>query len=448
MSKKMYTDEQVRELKENKYIRNCSNIYLSFTNEAKVKAIALWNSGLNSNEVFRALELPEYIIKSKIPTKSMVRWRRIVLEKWINVLSLSQKWWKKGAKTNKCDTDIKKLTKDQRINYLETKIAYLEQANNVLEWVKKKILTKSKKFSIIYWLSSKYNINILCFLAWVSISWYYAYKIRVKKGITQEDREKKDYEIIEELVLKWRRRDWYRTITMKLYKEWVKMNHKKVHRIMRKYNLLSRVRKLNPYKNIFKATTEHRKVENILNREFRWLEPFKKLWTDISYIRYNNSYLYLSVVKDMVSWEILSDYLWTNLSMDLINKTINKLHILKNKKNISFDWCIIHSDQWTHYTHPIFSSWVKELWLIQSMSRRWNCLDNAPTESFFWHMKDELDLSWCKSVDEAKEHMSNYIFYYNNSRPQWNRNKMTPVAYRKHLLSKINNTNTTSLHSF
>ena len=69
------------------------------------------------------------------------------------------------------------------------------------------------------------------------------------------------------------------------------------------------------------------------------------------------------------------------------------------------------------------------------MSRKWNCIDNAPTESFFGHLKDEIDVSWCNSFNELEKYIENYIFYYNNDRPQWNKKKMTPVNYRNYLMS-------------
>ena len=69
------------------------------------------------------------------------------------------------------------------------------------------------------------------------------------------------------------------------------------------------------------------------------------------------------------------------------------------------------------------------------MSRRWNYIDNSPTESFFWHFKDEIDLSNIKSFNQLVKYIDNYIFYYNNERPQRNRKKMTPVVYRNHLIN-------------
>jgi putative transposase len=68
------------------------------------------------------------------------------------------------------------------------------------------------------------------------------------------------------------------------------------------------------------------------------------------------------------------------------------------------------------------------------MSRRGNCWDNAPQESFFVHLKDSVDITACKNFEELQDSINNYIKYYNNYRYQWGLKKMTPVQYRNHLL--------------
>lgn len=77
---------------------------------------------------------------------------------------------------------------------------------------------------------------------------------------------------------------------------------------------------------------------------------------------------------------------------------------------------------------------LKENNIIQSMSRKGNCIDNASMESFFGHLKDEVDYKNCKTFDELAEKIDEYMYYCNNERYQWSRNKMTPVQYRSHLL--------------
>lgn len=215
-------------------------------------------------------------------------------------------------------------------------------------------------------------------------------------------------------------------LTMDLKAKWIIFNSKKVLRFMTKYSLKTKIRIKKPYAKIAKANLEHRICPNILNREFRGLTAFKKLWTDITYLYYNWLRCYLSVLKDMITWEILSYKVSSNLWINFVLNTINSV-------KIDLKWTIIHSDQGFHYTNPSYQTLLNKKWAIQSMSRKWNCLDNAPTESFFWHLKDEIDLNNCKTLKDVENVIKNYIIYYNNNRFQWNKKKMTPVQYRNHL---------------
>lgn len=276
-------------------------------------------------------------------------------------------------------------------------------------------------------MQEKYNIVFLCKIAEISVSWYYKHKKLIISKTTKEIKENNDLKVLKNEFLKHKEKHWYRMLVMDLKANWIIMNHKKVLRLMKKYLLVTQIRIKKPYAKIAKATQEHRTFANVLNREFRWLEAFKKIWTDITYLYYNWTKAYLSILKDMITWEILSHKLSSNLWINFVIDTIQWA-------KIDLKWSMIHSDQWFHYTNPSYQSLLKKKWVIQSMSRRWNCLDNAPTESFFWHMKDEIDLSEIKSFKELEKCIENYIFYYNNNRFQWNKEKMTPVQYRNHLL--------------
>lgn len=284
------------------------------------------------------------------------------------------------------------------------------------------------KFEKIYKLSSKINVKILCRLSKVSLSWYYKHRNLIIKNSTKEQREKIDLEIVENEFLRYHKKHWYRMITMDLKWKWIIMNSKKVRRIMIKYSLKTLIRVKNPYAKIAKATQEHRTCPNILKRKFRWLKAFSKLWTDITYLYYNWLRCYLSILKDMITWEIISYKLSSNLWLKFVLETIKLVQV-------NLKWTIIQSDQWFHYTHPSYQNLLKNKWIIQSMSRKWNCLDNAPTESFFWHLKDEIDLSSCKNLKDVEKVIKNYILFYNNNRFQWNKKKMTPVQYRNHLIN-------------
>ena len=80
---------------------------------------------------------------------------------------------------------------------------------------------------------------------------------------------------------------------------------------------------------------------------------------------------------------------------------------------------------------------LKENNWLQSMSRRGNCWDNAPQESFYGHMKDEIDISNCKNFDDIKLIIDDYMDYYNNERYQWNLAKLSPNEYYEYLTTGI-----------
>lgn len=208
------------------------------------------------------------------------------------------------------------------------------------------------------------------------------------------------------------------------------MNTKKIRRLMNKYRMQTKVRKKNPYKEIMKKTQEHAICENILNRDFKQKKPLTTLCTDITYLYYGRcEKAYLSAVKDISTGEIVAYNVAKHLTMPIVLDTINSL-----KNTIKLDNVLIHSDQGFHYTNPEYRKLLKENRVIQSMSRKGNCIDNAPMESFFGHLKDELDYKNCITFKELVDKIDEYMYYYNNERFQWGRNKMTPVQYRSHLL--------------
>lgn len=259
------------------------------------------------------------------------------------------------------------------------------------------------------------------------------------KWLKRCDEPQKDYEdylLIKKIFEKGKSKYGWRTVQMKLKLDKnIVMNHKKIRRIMKKYGLQARIRRRNPYRMIMKKSLEHRTFENLLNRQFTQDTPLKTLCTDITYLPYNHRMAYLSVIKDIASGEVVSWELSQHIDMDLVMKTVEKMKKHPSFQDISFTDVFIHSDQGVHYTHPQYIKALRELGMIQSMSRKGNCIDNAPIESFFGHLKDDMDFQNCKSFNELYSLTNNYMDYYNNARPQWERKKMTPVMYRDHLLA-------------
>lgn len=283
------------------------------------------------------------------------------------------------------------------------------------------------KFKIIREIGN--NVEDLCDIACVSKSGYYKWL----QHADSPENDYNDYLLVKEIFDQGKAKYGWRTIQMKLNSsKGIVMNHKKIIRIKNKYDLITKIRRINPYKKIMKKTRSHRTFGNKLDRNFKQNVPFKTFCTDITYLPFNNSNVYLSAIKDIASREIVAWDMSGNIGMDVVFNTIENLK--KNQKLNTLKDVMIHSDQGVHYTNPEYIYKIKKLNMIQSMSRKGNCIDNAPMESFFGHFKDDLDYKDCKTLEELKLATGKYMEYYNNERKQWNLKKMTPVEYRNHLL--------------
>ena len=283
----------------------------------------------------------------------------------------------------------------------------------------------------------KNMISYLCKMTSVSRSGYYNYfSLKSQKLRAQQNKfDEKSRDIILKAYNFKRRKKGARQIKMTLQGQYnVIYNLKRIKRIMKKYDIICPIRKANPYKRMMKATKEHTVVPNLLNRKFKQNVPGKVLLTDITYLFYGNGKkAYLSTIKDGSTNEILAYNVSESLTVNIATDTIHKLK--KNRKIKLDKGAFIHSDQGFHYTNPKFQKLVKSYTLGQSMSRRGNCWDNAPQESFFGHFKDETSIKSCYTLEQLKEEIKQYMTYYNNYRYQWNLKKMTPVQYRNHLLN-------------
>lgn len=301
--------------------------------------------------------------------------------------------------------------------------------------------TEKNKFEIIREVVSKennmLNISMLCDIAGVSRSGYYRWVNAAEHREKQELKDRADFEII----LKAYNHRGYSKGAKGIYmhlihqEEPIVMNLKKIRRLMKKYNLICPIRKANPYRRMAKALKTSNVAENLVNREFTKYGPRKILLTDITYIPYNGKFCYLSTILDAFTKQILSYVLSDSLEVDFVLETVNIL-IEKHGIDITTE-TIIHSDQGCHYTSCSFIQLLKDKKLRQSMSRKGNCWDNAPQESFFGHMKDEIDLSNCKTFEEVKKIINDWMDYYNNERYQWNLAKLSPNEYYEYIKTGI-----------
>ena len=276
--------------------------------------------------------------------------------------------------------------------------------------------------------------SFLCNISGVSRSGYYNFLTTKKNRNIKEIKDLEAKENIMKLFKKKKITKGSRQVKMNLEGKFsIIYSRKKIQRIMRKYGIYCTIRRPNPYKRIAKATVEHSVVANILQRGFKTAEVRKVLLTDITYLFYGKGKkAYLSAIKDAETNEIVSYYTSDSLDIEL---SLNVVRNLRRKRISLNEDVLIHSDQGVHYTSPKYQLLLKKQKITQSMSRRGNCWDNAPMESFFGHMKDEIELDTCKKLKDVKKVIEKYMKYYNNERYQWNLKKMTSVQYRNHLLA-------------
>lgn len=275
------------------------------------------------------------------------------------------------------------------------------------------------------------SVKELCKISGVSRSGYYAWLKAEPTRKQQENQDCRDFELV---LMAYKMHGYSkgaRGIRMALehMNPPVIMNLKKIRRLMEKFNLTCPIRKANPYRRMAQALKTSNVAANLLNREFECYGPRMVLLTDITYLPYNGKFAYLSTILDAFTKQILSYVVSDSLEIDFVLETVNQL--IKNHGISLHAETIIHSDQGCHYTSYSFIQLLKSKNLRQSMSRRGNCWDNAPQESFHGHMKDHIrdKLKDCTEFTEVRELIDNYIDIYNNHRYQWDLAKLSPNEF-------------------
>jgi transposase InsO family protein len=177
-------------------------------------------------------------------------------------------------------------------------------------------------------------------------------------------------------------------------------------------------------------------IPNLLQRNFNTDRPNKKWSIDISYIFCRDGLNYLCAIKDMydksiISWKV-SPFIDLKLVMDTLSESIRKVPYEERKE------LVIHSDQGWHFTHPVYQQTLIDNWITQSISAKGSSVDNAPIESFFAIIKTEcIYLEQNLTTENLEFVISEYIYYYNNSRLQEKIKELPPITYREQALQSL-----------
>ncbi|EST53006.1 integrase [Brevibacillus panacihumi W25] len=279
-------------------------------------------------------------------------------------------------------------------------------------------MDKQARFRTIEKMKKKYPIVMLCKIAEISRAGYYKWKTTVGN---REARIEQDTDLKEHILAINRLRPYfgYKRMRTALRKEGLHINHKKVRRLMRELGIRSVIRKKRPFAGRKPSVV----FPNVLNREFTADTILKKFVTDITYVRVEHDFVYLSVILDLCNNEVVAWEISTRNDLQLVLDTVKQL----DAKD-----AILHSDQGFQYTTKSYSNLLEEKKLIGSHSRRGNCFDNACIESFFSHLKTEkLYLEKPNSEVAARKMIAEYINYYNHERFQKKLGDLSPIEYRE-----------------
>ena len=257
-------------------------------------------------------------------------------------------------------------------------------------------------------------------LAGVPRSTYYYYL----KNLSKPDKYRVEKEEISAIYHENMGRYGYRRITMEMRNRGYIINHKTVSRLMKQLNLkcMVRIKKYRSYRGQVGKV-----APNLINRDFHASAPNQKWTTDVTEFSLFGKKIYLSPILDMYNSEIVSYTLSEHPTLlpvlKMLDSTFERLPLDSG--------LILHSDQGWQYQHQQYQARLAEKGVIQSMSRKGNCLDNSIMENFFGLLKSELlYLREFKDIDEFVEELEKYIFYYNNKRIKGKLKGLSPVDYR------------------
>lgn len=287
------------------------------------------------------------------------------------------------------------------------------------------------KYRVVRNLSQDYPVCQLCKCLGVSRSGYYDWVKRESNPLIINDTLLS--QLIQECQNETRFTYGYRRVKVWLRKKKdLELNHKKILRIMNKYDLTAKIRRR---RSLCRFTSNTIRYENLLKRDFKAGMVNRKWTTDLTQFNSRDGTVYGSVIKDVADGYIVGCIASKDSSTRTVIQTIEaaKTH-LDDKAHVNI---ILHSDQGTQYTSSEYHQYIKNLPIDASMSRPGKPIDNAPIESFFSCMKTEWLQNTSKmSANEVIQEVMDYVEFYNHSRYQL-KYQMTPAEKRSELEKKF-----------
>ena len=276
------------------------------------------------------------------------------------------------------------------------------------------------KYRVIERFRGKYSIEAMCKVFGVSRSGYYDWRNR-------QDKPNKDQWLID--LITQAQKVSKQTYGHRRIQRWLLRKHKKhvnlkvILRVMRRYDLLSKIRRVRPYMQYQKAL---HKYPNLLDRQFEQVLPNLFWVTDITYIHTAKGMVYMCAVMDLCGKMVLAYRIGTDMTTSLVTDTIRDA----KQKEMVTDGLALHSDQGSQYTSQAYFDLVQSYHIQPSMSSPGCPYDNSAMENFFGNLKTEclhrMKFS-CKA--EVEQAVAEYVQFYNFERINM-KNGLTPFEIR------------------
>ena len=314
---------------------------------------------------------------------------------------------------------------------LRAEIEYLKKSHSLTQRLEG--VTSREKALIVTELRKTFKLEVLLKISEMPSSVYYYHNEQEKKKVDKYEAIKAviDYLYID----KHKKRMGYQRIHTELIKLGYHIGKNKVNEIMRDKGYLKmrkpKWRKYNSYEGDHGGTRI-----NEMSQNFMTSQPYEKAGTDVSLFSLDEESIYLSPIIDFNTREVLAYVAGQDAKMD---KIMSMLKQLEETHGDQIKGMMIQSDQGIQYQNSRYREKLEQLGIIQSMSRKGNCLDNSPTENFFGRMKMEM---WYGHEDEYKDvedllkAIDEYIKYYNTTRIV-SKLKMSPIDYRNSVMNRL-----------
>ncbi|UEX89072.1 IS3 family transposase [Staphylococcus ratti] len=374
---------------------------VAYSVETKYKVVEMKVAGFTTKEIMNALN-----IRNKTQVDTWWRWYRNGESYRFSQHVGKQYTYGKGPKEL---SEVEQLKLENKRKDVELEIFKKVQGIG-------KEVVPTVIIDLVDQLKDKYSIKLILEVLNISKSTFYRWK---NKPLKKDTVTQKIIELCEANHYTY----GYRKITALVNQCYTSpINHKRVQRIMQKYHLNCRVRP----KKTTRLGKPYYKTDNLLQRQFKASCPMEVLTTDITYLPFGHSMLYLSSIMDIYNGEIVAYKIGDKQDQSLVNDTLNQIQIPEG--------CILHSDQGSVYTSYSYYQLCEEKGIIRSMSRKGTPADNAPIESFHSSLKSEtfyLNKKLNSSNHIIIDIVEKYIKNYNNNRIQQKLGYLSPVKYRE-----------------